>query len=99
MAGNSHRRTTGPKAKAAAALAVAAAVGGGAVALTGTAQAASVSAAFTKSSSWTTGYTGQYVITNRTGTPLRDWTLEFDLPAYTALSSSGTANRPSAGAT
>ncbi|WP_329192585.1 MULTISPECIES: cellulose binding domain-containing protein [unclassified Streptomyces] len=87
MAGNSHRRTTGPKAKAAAALAVAAAVGGGAVALTGTAQAASVSAAFTKSSSWTTGYTGQYVITNRTGTPLRDWTLEFDLPAGTALSS------------
>ncbi|MEU7065592.1 cellulose binding domain-containing protein [Streptomyces sp. NPDC046161] len=87
MAGNSHRRTTGPKTKAAAALAVAAAVGGAAVALTGTAQAASVDAAFTKSSSWTTGYTGQYVITNRTGTALRDWTLEFDLPAGTALSS------------
>ncbi|MFI5828136.1 cellulose binding domain-containing protein [Streptomyces sp. NPDC051578] len=87
MAGNSHRRTTGPTTKAAAALAVAAAVGGAAVALTGTAQAASVDAAFTKASSWTTGYTGQYVITNRTGTALRDWTLEFDLPAGTALSS------------
>ncbi|GHB51823.1 sugar hydrolase [Streptomyces cirratus] len=87
MAGNSHRRTTSPKAKAAAALAVAAAVGGAAVALTGTAQAASVGAAFTKSSSWSTGYTGQYVITNRTGTALRDWTLEFDLPAGTSLAS------------
>ncbi|MGW7194480.1 cellulose binding domain-containing protein, partial [Streptomyces sp. NPDC054838] len=58
-----------------------------AVALTGTAQAASVGAAFTKSSSWATGYTGQYVITNRTGAALRDWTLEFDLPAGTALAS------------
>ncbi|THA49830.1 cellulose binding domain-containing protein [Streptomyces sp. A1136] len=87
MAGNSHRRTTSTKAKAAAALAVAAAVGATAVVLTGTAQAASVGAVFTKSGSWTTGYTGQYVVTNRTGAALRDWTLEFDLPAGTSLSS------------
>ncbi|MCX4545502.1 cellulose binding domain-containing protein [Streptomyces sp. NBC_01565] len=87
MAGNSHRRTTSGKAKAAAALAVAAAVGGTALALTGTAQAASVGAAFTKASSWNTGYTGQYVITNRGGAALKDWTLEFDLPAGTSLSS------------
>ncbi|MEU6892427.1 cellulose binding domain-containing protein [Streptomyces sp. NPDC046557] len=87
MAGNSHRRTPSTKAKAAAALAVAAAVGATAVALTGTAQAASIGAVFTKSSSWTTGYTGQYVITNRTGKALGDWTLEFDLPEGTALAS------------
>lgn len=87
MAGISHRRTTSAKAKAAAALAVAAAVGGTALVLTGTAQAASVGATFTKASSWSTGYTGQYVITNRSGGALKDWTLEFDLPAGTALAS------------
>ncbi|MEU3778644.1 cellulose binding domain-containing protein, partial [Streptomyces sp. NPDC032472] len=87
MSRNSHRRkATGP-AKAAGALALAAAVGGIAITLTGTAQAASVGAAFTKSSNWSTGYTGQYVITNNGDKPLADWTLEFDLPAGTALSS------------
>ncbi|MBT1188563.1 sugar hydrolase [Streptomyces sp. CJ_13] len=87
MAGNSHRRTTSGKAKAAGALAVAAAVGGTALALTGTAQAASVGAAFTKASSWNTGYTGQYVITNHGGAALKDWTLEFDLPTGTSIAS------------
>lgn len=87
MAGHSHRRTTSAKTKAAAALAVAAAVGGTALALTGTAQAASVGATFTKSSSWNTGYTGQYVVTNQSGGTLKDWTLEFDLPAGTSLAS------------
>ncbi|MEW2417213.1 cellulose binding domain-containing protein [Streptomyces sp. NPDC046866] len=87
MSRTSHRRkATGP-AKAAGALALAAAVGGIAVTLTGTAQAASLGASFTKSSSWNTGYTGQYVITNNSDKPLADWTLEFDLPAGTALSS------------
>ncbi|MGW2996149.1 cellulose binding domain-containing protein, partial [Streptomyces sp. NPDC001193] len=87
MAGHSHRRTTSAKTKAAAAFAVAAAVAGTAVALTGTAQAASVGATFTKASSWTTGYTGQYVVTNNGGGTLKDWTLEFDLPAGTSLAS------------
>ncbi|MFE9844834.1 glycoside hydrolase family 18 protein [Streptomyces goshikiensis] len=87
MTGNSHRRTTSGKAKAAGALAVAAAVGGTALALTGTAQAASVGAAFTKASSWSTGYTGQYVITNHGGAALKDWTLEFDLPTGTSIAS------------
>ncbi|GAA3118367.1 glycoside hydrolase family 18 protein [Streptomyces goshikiensis] len=87
MTGNSHRRTTSGKAKAAGALAVAAAVGGTALALTGAAQAASVGAAFTKASSWSTGYTGQYVITNHGGAALKDWTLEFDLPAGTSIAS------------
>ncbi|MFF0218005.1 glycoside hydrolase family 18 protein [Streptomyces vinaceus] len=87
MAGHSHRRTTSAKTKAAAALAVATAVGGTALALTGTAQAASVGATFTKASSWTTGYTGQYVVTNHSGATLKNWTLEFDLPAGTSLAS------------
>ncbi|KPH99503.1 cellulose-binding family II [Actinobacteria bacterium OV450] len=87
MAGNSHRRTTSARTKAAAALAAPAAVGGTALVLTGTAQAASVGAVFTRASSWTTGYTGQYVITNRGGGTLKDWTLEFDLPAGTSLAS------------
>ncbi|MBW5485888.1 glycoside hydrolase family 18 protein [Streptomyces bambusae] len=87
MARNSHRRTVGGKAKAAAALALTAAVAGTAIALTGTAQAASVGASFTKSATWSTGYTGQYVITNTGGSALKDWTLEFDLPAGTTLTS------------
>ncbi|MCB5165405.1 cellulose binding domain-containing protein [Streptomyces bambusae] len=87
MGSNSHRRRASGTAKAVGAVAVAAAVGGVAVALTGTAQAASVGAAFTRASSWGTGYTGQYVITNRGDEPLTDWTLEFDLPAGTALAS------------
>ncbi|WP_030196984.1 cellulose binding domain-containing protein [Streptomyces sp. NRRL S-87] len=87
MAPNSHRRTASGKAKAAGALAVVAAVGGTAIVLTGTANAASVGATFTRSSSWTTGYTGQYAVTNNGTEPLKDWTLEFDLPAGTSLAS------------
>ncbi|MEV6786714.1 cellulose binding domain-containing protein [Streptomyces sp. NPDC051098] len=56
-------------------------------ALTGTAQAAAVGAAYTKTSSWTGGYTGQYVITNDTDKAQSGWTLEFDLPAGTTVSS------------
>ncbi|MEU5806517.1 cellulose binding domain-containing protein [Streptomyces sp. NPDC047718] len=87
MTRNAHRRTAGTKAKAAGALALTAAVAGTAIVLTGTAQAASVGAAFTRSSSWDSGYTGQYVITNTGSQPLKDWTLEFELPAGTTLSS------------
>ncbi|MFB7174032.1 cellulose binding domain-containing protein [Streptomyces sp. NPDC056254] len=42
---------------------------------------------FTKSSSWSGGYTGQYVITNSTGQAQSGWTLEFDLPAGTKIDS------------
>ncbi|MFG2717098.1 cellulose binding domain-containing protein [Streptomyces sp. NPDC048416] len=87
MGTSTHRRRASGKTKAIGAVAAAAVVGGAAFALTGTAQAASVGAAFTRTSSWTGGYTGQYVITNDTGKTLPDWTLEFDLPAGTSLSS------------
>ncbi|MEV5949748.1 cellulose binding domain-containing protein [Streptomyces sp. NPDC051993] len=87
MGSSTHRRRASGKTKVIGGLVAAAVAGGGAFALTGTAQAASVGAAYTKTSSWTGGYTGQYVITNDSGKTLTDWTLEFDLPAGTALSS------------
>ena len=62
-------------------------IGGAVFALTGTAQAASVGAAYTRTSGWTGGYTGQYVVTNDTDKAQTDWTLEFDLPAGTRISS------------
>ncbi|MFG2981852.1 cellulose binding domain-containing protein [Streptomyces sp. NPDC048258] len=76
-----HRRTTSRAAKVTGAIVAAAVIGGAAFALTGTAQASSVGAVYTKSSSWSGGYTGQYVITNSTGQVQSDWTLQFDLPA------------------
>ncbi|WP_167153047.1 cellulose binding domain-containing protein [Streptomyces sp. MBT27] len=87
MGTSTHRRRASGKTKVIGGLVAAAVVGGGAFALTGTAQAASVGAAYTKTSSWTGGYTGQYVITNDSGKALSDWTLEFDLPTGTTLAS------------
>ncbi|MFF4432698.1 cellulose binding domain-containing protein [Streptomyces sp. NPDC001513] len=82
-----HRRRTSRKAKITGAIVAAAVIGGAAFAFTGTAQAASVGAVYTKSSSWSGGYTGQYVITNHTGQVQSDWTLQFDLPAGTKIDS------------
>ncbi|WP_432125734.1 glycoside hydrolase family 18 protein [Streptomyces sp. bgisy082] len=83
MGTRSHRRRASTRTKAV----TAAVVGGAALALTGTAQAASVGAAYTRTSSWTGGYTGQYVVTNETSAARSDWTLEFDLPAGTTIGS------------
>ncbi|MFC9292614.1 cellulose binding domain-containing protein [Streptomyces sp. NPDC057011] len=82
-----HRRRTSRTAKVTGAIVAAAVIGGAAFAFTGTAQASSVGAVYTKSSSWSGGYTGQYVITNSTGTKQSDWTLQFDLPAGTRIDS------------
>ncbi|MEW2135792.1 cellulose binding domain-containing protein [Streptomyces sp. NPDC005409] len=82
-----HRRRTSRTAKVTGAVVAAAVIGGAAFAFTGTAQAASVGAAYTKSSSWSGGYTGQYVITNHTGQVQSGWTLQFDLPAGTRIDS------------
>ncbi|MFC9271679.1 cellulose binding domain-containing protein [Streptomyces zhihengii] len=81
-----HRRTT-VRTKAVGAIVAAAVVGGAAFALAGTAQAAAVGAAYTRTSAWEGGYTGQYVVTNDSGTARSGWTLEFDLPAGTAVGS------------
>ncbi|MFJ9809880.1 cellulose binding domain-containing protein [Streptomyces sp. NPDC101158] len=87
MGTSSHRRRTSGRTKVVGAVVAAAVIGGAAFALSGTAQAASVGAAYTRTSSWTGGYTGQYVVTNETSASQSDWTLEFDLPAGTVIGS------------
>ncbi|MGW1808632.1 glycoside hydrolase family 18 protein [Streptomyces sp. NPDC002078] len=82
-----HRRRISGRNKAIGGLVAAAVVGGGALLLTGTANAAGVNAAYTRTSDWSTGYTAQYVVTNNSGQAEKTWTLEFDLPAGARLSS------------
>ncbi|MFF4039078.1 glycoside hydrolase family 18 protein [Streptomyces sp. NPDC001816] len=84
---STHRRRISGRNKAIGGLVAAAVVGGGAVLLTGTANAAGVNAAYTRTSDWSTGYTAQYVVTNNSGQAEKTWTLEFDLPAGAKLSS------------
>ncbi|QOV38155.1 cellulose binding domain-containing protein [Streptomyces ferrugineus] len=84
---STHRRRVSGRTKAIGGLVAAAAVGGGAIVFTGTAQAAGVDAAYTRTSDWSTGYTAQYVVTNNSGQAKRDWTLQFDLPSGSKLSS------------
>ncbi|POX64800.1 sugar hydrolase [Streptomyces sp. Ru62] len=84
---STHRRRISGRNKAIGGLLAAAVIGGGAVLLTGTANAAGVNAAYTRTSDWSTGYTAQYVVTNNTGQAEKTWTLEFDLPAGAKLSS------------
>lgn len=80
-----HRRKAGKKAKAVGGGAAAVLIAAAAFAFTGTAQAASVGAVYTKSSSWSGGYSGTYVITNNKSLAQAGWTLEFDLPAGTTI--------------
>ncbi|WP_262057953.1 cellulose binding domain-containing protein [Streptomyces sp. STR69] len=84
---STHRRRISNRNKVIGGAVAAAVVGGGAILLTGVAQAASVGAAYTRTSEWSTGYTAQYVVTNTTGATKKDWTLEFDLPSGSKLSS------------
>lgn len=84
---STHRRKVSGRNKAIGGLVAAAVVGGGAILFTGTAQAAGIGAAYTKTSDWSTGYTAQYVVTNNSGGTKKDWTLEFDLPSGSKLSS------------
>ncbi|MEU6344090.1 cellulose binding domain-containing protein [Streptomyces sp. NPDC046977] len=51
------------------------------------AAAATPTAAFVKTSTWDTGYQGQYTITNGGTTTLNGWTVEFDLPSGTTVGS------------
>ncbi|MFF5492116.1 cellulose binding domain-containing protein [Streptomyces aquilus] len=84
---STHRRKVSGRNKVIAGAVAAAVVGGGAILLTGTAQAAGIGAAYTRTSDWSTGYTAQYVVTNNSGAAETDWKLEFDLPAGSKLSS------------
>ncbi|MDQ1038456.1 cell division septation protein DedD [Streptomyces sp. V3I8] len=84
---STHRRMASGRNKAMGAVVAAAVVGGGALVFTGTAQAAGVGAAYTRTSDWSTGYTAQYVVTNDSAGAKTDWTLEFDLPSGAELGS------------
>ncbi|GGM02859.1 cellulose binding domain-containing protein [Dactylosporangium sucinum] len=50
-------------------------------------------AAFTQTSTWSSGYGADYVITNRCTTATTSWTVEFDLPAGTTVSNSWSSVR------
>ncbi|MFJ5613708.1 cellulose binding domain-containing protein [Streptomyces sp. NPDC093221] len=82
-----HRRRPSRKVQLIGGLTAVAAVAGGAFALAGSASAASVGAVYSKTSGWDGGYTGQYEITNSASSALTGWTLKFDLPAGTKISS------------
>ena len=82
-----HRRRPSRTVQLIGAVTAAAAIAGGAFALAGSASAATVGAAYSRTSDWSTGYTGQYTLTNSTSSPINGWTLTFDLPAGTSISS------------
>ncbi|GGP57531.1 cellulose binding domain-containing protein [Streptomyces calvus] len=84
---STHRRRVRGRNKLIGGVVAAAVAGGGAFLFTGTAQAAGVAAAYTRTSAWSTGYAAQYVVTNNSGERDADWTLEFDLPEGTELAS------------
>src|SRR3954449_3137140 len=67
------------------------------IALTPPAFAAGVTAAFTRTSSWDTGFEGKYVVTNGGTSPLTGWTVAFDLPAGVTVSSSWDSVRTDSG--
>jgi hypothetical protein len=60
--------------------------GGGLILATG-ANAAVPAAAFTESSAWDGGYTGQYTITNTTGAAISSWKVVFALPSGSTVDS------------
>ncbi|MTD59678.1 cellulose binding domain-containing protein, partial [Amycolatopsis pithecellobii] len=70
----------------AAALAIAGATVA-AVAIPGTASAAGLSAVYTKTTDWSTGYTAEYKLSNATGQPMSGWRLSFTLPAGAKVTS------------
>ncbi|MBP0457876.1 cellulose binding domain-containing protein [Streptomyces montanisoli] len=87
MGNSTHRRTVTTRTKVIGAVVAAGVIGGAGFAVAGSAQAATAGAAYSRTSSWSGGYAGRYVVTNSTDRTLSGWTLEFDLPAGTTLSS------------
>ncbi|GII91472.1 cellulose binding domain-containing protein [Sinosporangium siamense] len=57
------------------------------VVMTAPAQAASVTATFTKPSDWGSGFEGRYTIKNGTAAAITSWKVEFDLPAGHSVTS------------
>ncbi|MGZ9933417.1 glycosyl hydrolase family 18 protein [Streptomyces sp. NC-S4] len=70
----------------------------GLVALAGPAQAAaSATAAYTKVSDWGSGFEGKWVVKNTGTTTLSSWTVEWDYPAGTSVTSAWDATVTSSG--
>ncbi|GLX54499.1 chitinase [Streptomyces hygroscopicus subsp. hygroscopicus] len=61
------------------------------------AQAAGVTAGFTKSSDWGTGFGGQWTIKNSGTTAISSWTVEWDFPSGTSVTSAWDADVTSSG--
>jgi hypothetical protein len=59
--------------------------------------AAGVTATFTRTSSWSTGFEGKYTITNGGPTAISSWTVAFDLPAGFSFSASWDSVRTDSG--
>jgi chitinase len=59
--------------------------------------AAGVTAEFTRTSSWGTGFEGNYTIINGGPSAISSWTLALDLPAGTSISSSWDSVRTQSG--
>ncbi|MFC0533931.1 cellulase family glycosylhydrolase [Phytohabitans kaempferiae] len=62
-------------------------VGTAGIVVAGPAQAASVTATFTKVQDWGSGYEAKMTITNGTGSSLTGWTVAFDLPSGSRVGS------------
>ncbi|WP_354640746.1 cellulose binding domain-containing protein [Kitasatospora camelliae] len=82
-----HRRRSRKGALLGATAVAAALVAGGVTVLATSASAASVGAVYSRTSTWDSGYTGQYVVNNPGSKALEDWTLSFDLPEGAKISS------------
>ncbi|MEV4870528.1 cellulose binding domain-containing protein [Streptomyces syringium] len=87
MGSSAHRRRVSRKAKLVGIGIAVTLATGAAFTLTGTAGAASVGAAFSRTNTWAGGYTGQFVVTNDTAKELPHWTLTFELPEGTKITS------------
>ncbi|WP_377271154.1 cellulose binding domain-containing protein [Peterkaempfera sp. SMS 1(5)a] len=86
-AGRNRRRRSRRGTVVGGSVAAAAVVGGILIALPTSASAASLAAVYTQTSTWDTGYSGQYLVSNPDSKPIDDWTLSFDLPAGARISS------------
>lgn len=75
------------------------AVAGAGIVLAGGANAAVPGAAFSEASLWDGGYTGQYTITNTTGSAVSSWKVVFSLPAGTTVSTLWNGTETAAGQT
>ncbi|MFJ8044909.1 cellulose binding domain-containing protein [Kitasatospora sp. NPDC096147] len=83
--GHRRRSRKGPAVLGAALATVLAA--GAAVTFATSAGAAGLGAVYSRTSTWDSGYTGQYLVTNPGSEAIDDWTLGFDLPAGARIDS------------